>query len=277
MKTKQPFTAAGAIRVLTAKAFVGAMFATALLFSSAAFAQVKIGTNPTTIATGSALEVEGSNKGVRMPQVSLTDTKVWAPLLGSGSDASSPGMSVYNSNASIVNATLDTKYPANGIGEYFWDGTGWVYKNATTTPNLQVVYSLRRNANQTIPAFSGSLSFVDVAFDAKQYDKNNNFDLPNKTFTVPTGADGYYQFNIVFVTQAQASVKQGVWIGLYVNGTFNKYIAIANSEAGSGVGGAGCGILQLAAGDVVKVKIASNASAAVVSNFFQLDAALISR
>ena len=51
MKTKQ----------LLVKALTGTMFAVALLFSSSSFAQVKIGTNPTTIGTSSNLEIEATN------------------------------------------------------------------------------------------------------------------------------------------------------------------------------------------------------------------------
>jgi hypothetical protein len=42
-------------------------------------------------AAGSVLEVQSTQGGLRMPQVSLTDTKTWAPLLGSGAAATSPG------------------------------------------------------------------------------------------------------------------------------------------------------------------------------------------
>jgi hypothetical protein len=81
-------------------------------------------------AAGSLLELQSTQAGLRFPQVSLTDTKVWAPMLGSGAAATSPGMTVYNTNSGITNASGDANYPALGKGEYYWDGTGWVTKNA---------------------------------------------------------------------------------------------------------------------------------------------------
>ncbi|MBE9461420.1 hypothetical protein ACFP1I_01470 [Dyadobacter subterraneus] len=94
----------------------------AMLFgSSAVFAQVKIGDNPTTINAGSALEIESANKGLLMPRTSLTNTTTWG-LAGTAV----AGMHIYNTNMSI--ASTNTAYPtlAAKIGEYYWDGNGWV-------------------------------------------------------------------------------------------------------------------------------------------------------
>ncbi len=79
-------------------------------------------------AAGSLLELESNHAGLRMPQVSLTNTTTWLPMLGSGAAATSPGMTVYNTNAGIT-STDTVNYPALGAGEYYWDGTGWVVKN----------------------------------------------------------------------------------------------------------------------------------------------------
>src|SRR5882757_584829 len=96
-------------------------------------------------AAGSVLEVQSTQGGIRFPQVALTSTIVWAPLLGSGAAATSPGMTVYNTTAGITSGTgtNSTLYPAYGIGEYYWDGFGWVSKNAavTKTEFLQTSFS----------------------------------------------------------------------------------------------------------------------------------------
>jgi hypothetical protein len=102
-------------------------------FSVQAQQKIKDGTGtPATSlpAAGSILELQSMQAGLRIPQISLTDTKTWAPLLGSGAAATSPGMTVYNTNAGITNISGDVNYPALGKGEYYWDGTGWVTKNA---------------------------------------------------------------------------------------------------------------------------------------------------
>ena len=97
---------------------------TGSLFATTAHAQLKLGTNPTTINAGSILEMESATRGMLMPRVPLTTTTTWAPIAGSPA----AGMTVYNITAGITSS--NTLYPANGIGEYFWDGTGWISKKA---------------------------------------------------------------------------------------------------------------------------------------------------
>ena len=84
-------------------------------------AQMKVGNNPTTINPGSLIEMESTNKGLLMPRISLTNTTTWG-LAGT----QVAGMHVYNTNTAITSS--NTSYPtlAAKIGEYYWDGTGWV-------------------------------------------------------------------------------------------------------------------------------------------------------
>jgi len=116
MKKNQLFSVAGAVKILSS-----AMFAAALLFGSSVFAQVKIGANPTTINAGSALEIESTTQGLLMPRISLTNTTTWG-LAGTAA----AGMHVFNTNTGIT--STNTSYPTlvAKIGEYYWDGTGWV-------------------------------------------------------------------------------------------------------------------------------------------------------
>jgi len=104
-------------------------------------------------AAGSILEVQSTQGGIRFPQVALTSTVAWAPLLGTGTAATSPGMTVYNTTAAIASGTgtNGTVYPAYGIGEYYWDGFGWVSKNASVskTEYLQTSFN-------AIEIFSGT-------------------------------------------------------------------------------------------------------------------------
>src|SRR5882757_3815653 len=108
------------------------------------------GTPATSLPTaGSILEIQSTQAGLRFPQVSLTDTKTWG-LLGSGAAATSPGMTVYNTNAAITNTTADANYPALGKGEYYWDGTGWVVKNpVATAAYIEPWYNVATNTGAT--------------------------------------------------------------------------------------------------------------------------------
>ncbi|TDE14429.1 hypothetical protein [Dyadobacter psychrotolerans] len=137
------------------------IFATALFCSSTLFAQVKIGDNPTSIAVGSALEIESTTKGLRMPQVALTSTIVFAPVAGSGSAATSPGMAVFNSNSAMVSGTASNGqlYTSYGSGEYYWDGFGWVSKNAIVqkTEWLQAEAAAARSTSDVNPPFAENI------------------------------------------------------------------------------------------------------------------------
>ena len=153
-----------------------------LLGSSSAFAQVKIGTNPTTIAAGSALEVEATDKGIRLPQVALTSTVIFAPVAGTGTAATSPGMTVYNTNPSIVSGkgTNGTSYPSRGAGTYYWDGFGWV------TVNAGKGYSLIWAGHSAGPFNSPYLSPMIPLKAAEYFDSENSGN--NGEFTAPVDA-----------------------------------------------------------------------------------------
>lgn len=125
--------------------------AATILVSGTAIAQEKIkdGTVSGTVnqpSSAAILELESSNKGLLLPRVKLTNTKTWSLT---GTVSTTGGMTVYNTNANI--ASTDDKYPAQGAGIYFWDGTGWVagspvepWNKATTvfgaTANNQNIY-----------------------------------------------------------------------------------------------------------------------------------------
>lgn len=96
---------------------------TLVLAGTLAQAQVKVGANPGTINGGSALEIEATNKGLLMPRVALTTTTTWG-LAGTAV----VGMSVYNTATGLTSS--NPAYPASGVGEYYWDGTGWVSKKS---------------------------------------------------------------------------------------------------------------------------------------------------
>src|SRR5258706_1582495 len=66
-------------------------------------------------AAGSLLELQSNQAGLRLPQIALTSSTSWTPLLGSSSAATSGGMFVYNT------ATSNDVTP----GIYYWDGAKW--------------------------------------------------------------------------------------------------------------------------------------------------------
>jgi len=105
-------------------------------------AQVKVGDNPGTINGGSALEIESTNKGLLMPRVALTSTTTWG-LAGTPT----AGMSVYNTGTGL--SSSNTAYPAAGVGEYYWDGTGWVSKKGGAQSSVGADNGLTVGYNST--------------------------------------------------------------------------------------------------------------------------------
>lgn len=105
-----------------------------LIAGFSASAQIKIGGNLTVLNDGSLLELESSTRGLKFPEVALTDTALWTPLTGTRVK----GMTVYNT------ATATGLTP----GLYTNNGTDWVKNEAAiTVPVLKIKYDTTSNAN----------------------------------------------------------------------------------------------------------------------------------
>jgi len=112
-------------------------------------AQVRIGGNtPPNPAAALDLNADDAatpagNKGaLALPRVSLASTT--APLNGA---TPVTGMLVYNTNASMTGG--------NGVGMYFWDGSGWL-RVAQIRPGSQNVFGMKMtlDTNVTVPALA---------------------------------------------------------------------------------------------------------------------------
>ncbi|MDB5243375.1 MAG: hypothetical protein JWP57_4000 [Spirosoma sp.] len=154
--------------------------------------QVKIGTNTTTINAGSVLELETTNKGLLMPRVNLTNTTTWG-LAGT----QAAGMHVYNTNAAIT--STNTSYPtlAAFIGEYYWDGTGWValapLQKSTTINSFP---QSSPGATVNIPSSSAPLCGFPVGGPvpvcAIDLNRNASFSITNAVNDVVVDVTGNY-------------------------------------------------------------------------------------
>ncbi len=217
-----------------------------LLGSSSAFAQVKIGSNPTSINAANNLEVEASTAG-RKTSIDKTTGKV---TIADGSQG--------------VDKVLTSD--ANGVAT-------WVSPPVQDSPVMFSVYNI---GNQV----SGYLAIDKVNFGGKYFDKNVNFDLTNDNFTIPANAAGIYEFTTTYASLNTGNYVKGVYVGIYVNNVLSRYISVANSPAGAGVGGSGATLIPLNVGDVVDMRwIPSLGSASESLTFFSynLNVALISR
>ena len=178
----------------------------ALGISFSSFAQVKIGNNPTTINAGSVLELESTNKGLLLPRIALTNTTTWG-LLGT----SAAGMHVYNTNVGITSGTTagGKNYPVltDKVGEYYWDGTGWVAlgRDGFTSP-VQVKMNVGPDQNLAINSVFNTINFPTTEYDVSLNKVGN-------TVVIPT--PGLYNITSA-VYWAALGGSGGAW-GLYVN------------------------------------------------------------
>jgi hypothetical protein len=143
-------------------------------------------------AAGSILELQSAEAGLRMPQILLTNTSIWAPVAGSGVAVTSPGMSVYNSNPAIISGTgtNGTVYPATGIGEYYWDGFGWVTKNNSTSKGFKLVWAgtSTPNSNYVINAGLQAMNSTE-SYDGYNAGSGGTYTIPFDAFYTITNAN----------------------------------------------------------------------------------------
>jgi hypothetical protein len=138
----------------TTTLFSALVFITALTVSSTSFAQVKIGTNPTTIEPNSNLEVEASTPG-RKTKVDKTTGQV------SIADGTQGAGKIFTSDAA---------------GGGSWQAAGpSVYVEASNTGAQTIV---------------GGSEFNRIIMPTEIIDIGNNYDPATSQFTVPT--TGYY-------------------------------------------------------------------------------------
>ena len=115
-----------------------------LSFAVSAHAQLKVGSNVTTINANSLLELETNpstnSQGLVFPRVNITAVTGFPPF------ASAPlaGTVVYNTNAGITGGS--------GTGIYFWDGAKWNYVQSSSGPTASTSWLLLGNSGITQPA-----------------------------------------------------------------------------------------------------------------------------
>ncbi|GAA5102309.1 hypothetical protein GCM10023210_43190 [Chryseobacterium ginsengisoli] len=148
------------------------------ILSSKTKAQVGIGIQ--TVQPGVMLQVESPNKGVLLPNVSLTSTILFSPVTGNATN----GLIVYNINTSGSGNTAVTP------GFYYWDGPNSVWtkvqqKNANET-------ALFSNQNTTTNINSGAGVYTDLFANVRF---NNNSTLYQKVdnTTLKINETGYYK------------------------------------------------------------------------------------
>jgi hypothetical protein len=240
-----------------------------LAASTTAQAQQKIkdgtGTPATSLpAAGSILELQSTQAGLRMPQVSLTNTAIWLPMLGSGVAATSPGMTVYNTNTAITSGT-GTNGQFYGIliggkGEYYWDGFGWVAKGGNQAQTVETWIKATGTATQAVGATAAAATVLD--FSAESADRLNEFNLTTNTATIATS--GIY---MVMATVKKNTGAAGNWgAALIARGTVSGISVLANVDGNDNAADAptfsGSAAIFFTAGEQVTIEVFRGGSSA---------------
>jgi hypothetical protein len=208
------------------KTISAAMLAAALLLgASAAFAQVKIGTNPTTIGASNNLEVEASTTG-RKTSVDKVTGQV---TIADGTEASGD---VFTSDA-------------NGGGSW--------------RPVIQSMAIATATTPTPVPASTNTT----INFGAFTFDRGGNFSLATDMYTAPTTGIYYVKCTVGF--PQVASLNQlwiSLWkSGVQYADIFSNPAVPANTAAI----GSGNTMLFLMAGETVRLTVTSNAALSIVS------------
>ena len=89
----------------------------AAILGSAYFANAQVGIGTATPSTSAMLHIESSNKGVVIPNVELTSTAIYAPIVGD----TQTSLLVYNIATSSDSSTATAVSP----GFYYWENSQW--------------------------------------------------------------------------------------------------------------------------------------------------------
>lgn len=177
------------------------------------FAQVKVGDNPTTINSNAALEIESTNKGVRLPRLPLTATNVASPL-----SAHVQGMMVYNT------ATAGPA-PFNVMpGIYYNDGTKWLKLDT-----IDGTFTFLTASNPT--AVTSAPPFYDFRFQDESNDVLNEYNPATGIYTA--ARTGIYTITLCELGTCPSGPYAGVSF-LNINGTHYAGSSYHVASAGGG-------------------------------------------
>ncbi len=208
-------------------------------------------------AAGSLLELESNQAGLRLPQVSLTSTVTWLPILGSGTAATSPGMTVYNTNTAITSGTgTNSQFYGiliGGKGEYYWDGFGWVAKGGNQAQMVETWVKAAGSGTQTVNATAANATVLN--FTVKTADRLNELNLTTDTTTITTS--GIY---LVIATVKKNTGAVGNWgAALIARGTVSNITTLANVDGTDNSSDAptfsGTAAIYLTAGEQVVIQV----------------------
>lgn len=221
--------------------------------------------------SGALLELESSNRALLLTRVSLTSTTSWGL---NGSAPAEGGYTVYNTNAAI---TGSNDYPVipDGVGVYYWDGTGWVavkrnttYREpwnvqGTTTPatlNSQNIYQSGTVAIGTNQVYDGATLHVNGAIRGGTNPQGtvgaNSFAMGNTNEasgpnSIAMGLNNQATGNNTFVVGygSKATALRSMAMGYETTSSGENAVAMGNTTTASGANAVAFGYNTTASGN----------------------------
>lgn len=209
--------------------------AAALVFGAASIsnAQVKVGTNPTTIGTSSNLEVEATNGNKTIVDKATGKLTIQDGTQGAGKVLTSD---------------------ANGLSSW--------QPSIPASQDAEVMLSAKLTTAQALPA--GATTKVN--YNSELFDKGNNFDLTTDQLTAPSS--GYYTVYLGFSRSgtAQNSISAFIYVNGAESGEGNLWDGGIPANAGYTVSAAR--MVRLNAGDLLDIRFRPNFAADGISSAF---------
>ncbi|REA56526.1 hypothetical protein DSL64_26785 [Dyadobacter luteus] len=158
-------------------------------------------------------------------------------------------MHVYNTNVNITSTKAGYPTLPAKVGEYYWDGTGWVAIGQSGSQFSPVQVQITSAGQQEI---YGNSAHNTIVYPTTVFDVGGN--KVGNTVVIPSA--GLYDLNVItsWVATQSSALPPGAWtIRLYVNGAFTDQFAAGRNVFDTSMLQSGRVLKRLTAGDVVSV------------------------
>ena len=201
---------------------------------------------------GAILDLESNKRALLLPRVALANTTLWEPL--NGIAPTQGGYTVYNINTSIAEGSANYPVLSGGVGEYYWDGSGWVAKKynaaaayqepfqveSTTTKATSNSQNIYQNGNLGLGDFSTAspIARLDVRGAVRGGQPHDS------------ESDGTSAVGLNSVAFGSANIVSGNYSG-----------AIGYQNSASGVSSIAMGSFSIASGNIGSIALGDHATA----------------
>lgn len=224
---------------------------------------------------GAILDLESSKRALLLPRVELTSTTSWAPL--NGSVPTEGGYTVYNTSSTTTEGSAAYPVLSGGVGEYYWDGGGWIAKKysaasvyqepfqieGTTTKATTNTQNIYQNGNLGLGDFSATNPIAKLDVRGAVRIGGNAFTTDNGYYSYPatphTGIVGINSVAMGYANEASGIASFASGSNSIASGNYSAAIGYGNDV--SGVASIAMGSFSIASGKMGSIAIGDHATA----------------